>query len=236
MPPFLKKKENSFLARIKNYFISGLVVCTPILLTVYLVLWLVNSVDNMVRPLVPESITHKYGYFPGYGLVATIVAFTVFGAFVRGFLGRYLMRMGEKIVDHMPVIRGIYTTTKQISQALLDKESSSFREVGLIEYPRPGIWTICFVTGTTKGEIQVKTGPELVNVFIPTTPNPTSGFLLFVPRKDIRTLDMTVDEGIKMVVSAGVITPLQKKAIQVPDKPAKKITGKKTPKTSQRKK
>lgn len=208
MPPSLQK-QNSFVTRLKNYFISGILVSTPILLTIYLVLWLVNAVDNIVRPLVPESITLEYGYFPGYGLISTVIAVTLFGAFVRGFLGRYLVRMGEAIVDRMPIVRSIYTTIKQVAQALLDKESSSFRQVGLIEYPREGIWTICFITGTTLGEVQDKTNHEIVNVFIPTTPNPTSGFLLFVPKKDIKILDMTVDQGIKMAVSAGVITPKQ---------------------------
>ena len=221
MPLTPLKQNNSFLSKLKTYFISGILVSTPILLTIYLVLWLVNTVDNFVRPWIPEQIASTYGYFPGYGLVVTVIVVTFFGAFVRGFLGRYLVRIGEAIVERMPIIRSIYTTIKQIAQALLDKESSSFREVGLIEYPRSGIWTICFITGTTIGEVQDKTKHEMVNVFIPTTPNPTSGFLLFVPKQDIKILHMTVDEGIKMAVSAGVITPKYKgPTISVPTKPA----------------
>ncbi len=224
MPLTPLKKQNSFFTRLKGYFISGILVSTPILLTIYLVHWLINTVDNAVRPLVPEHITVAYGYFPGYGLLATIIVVTLFGAFVRGFLGRYLVRIGESMVERMPIIRSIYTTIKQIAQALLDKESSSFREVGLVEYPRQGIWTICFITGKTLGEVQEKTKHEILNVFIPTTPNPTSGFLLFVPKKDVKILDMTVDEGIKMAVSAGVITPKVKEggSIQIPKQPATK--------------
>lgn len=211
MPLFQNHENASITTRLKNFFISGILVSTPILLTIYLVWWLVKAMDNIVRPLVPDEIATQYGYFPGYGLVVTLLAVTLFGAFVRGFLGRYIVRVGESIVDRMPVIRGLYTTIKQISQALFDKESSSFREVGLIEYPRKGIWAVCFITGTAVGEIQTQTKEEVVNVFIPTTPNPTSGFLLFVPRKDIHILKMSVDDGIKLVISAGVIAPAKKK-------------------------
>ena len=196
-----------FLSKLKGYFLSGILVSTPILLTIYLVVWIVRVIDDMVRPLVPDSLALEYGYFPGYGLIATLVGATVIGAFVKGFFGRYFISLGEKIVSHMPVIRSIYATIKQISQAVLDKKSSSFREVGLIEYPRAGIWTVCFITGSATGEIQEKTSKEVLNVFVPTTPNPTSGFLLFVPKKDIKILDMSVESGIKMVVSAGVISP-----------------------------
>ncbi|MDC0349331.1 DUF502 domain-containing protein [Alphaproteobacteria bacterium] len=195
------------LSKLKGYFLSGILVSTPILLTIYLVVWVVRVIDDMVRPLVPDSLALEYGYFPGYGLIATLVGATVIGAFVKGFFGRYFISLGEKIVSHMPVIRGIYATIKQISQAVLDKKSSSFREVGLIEYPRTGVWTVCFITGRSTGEVQEKTSKEVLNVFVPTTPNPTSGFLLFVPKKDIKILNMSVESGIKVVVSAGVIAP-----------------------------
>lgn len=200
-----------FFSKLKSYFLSGLLVSTPLLLTVYLVLWVVRFIDDMVRPLMPDSFGHLYGYFPGYGLIVTLVGATALGALMKGFLGHYFMKASEGVLSQVPFVRSIYATIKQVSQAVLDKESSSFKEVGLIQYPRTGIWTICFITGTTKGEIQEKSSSEVVNVFIPTTPNPTSGILVFVPKKEIKILDMSVEAAIKMVVSLGVITPSYKK-------------------------
>ena len=203
--------QPSLLSKLKSYFLSGLLVSTPILLTIYLVAWVVRIIDDMVRPIMPDSLSHLYGYFPGYAMIVTLVGATLVGALMKGFLGRYFMNLSEKIVSHMPIVRNIYATLKQVSQAVLDKESSSFRDVGLIEYPRRGIWTLCFVTGVTKGEIQEKSSDEVVNVFIPTTPNPTSGILLFVPKKEVKILEMSVETGIKMVMSMGVITPPYRK-------------------------
>ena len=203
--------QPGFLSKLKSYFLSGLLVSTPLLLTAYLVVWMVRVVDDMVRPLMPNSFAHLYGYFPGYGLIVTLAGATMVGALMKGFLGPYLMKISEGALSQVPFVRSIYATIKQVSQAVLDKESSSFREVGLIQYPRAGIWTLCFITGTTKGEIQEKSSEEVLNVFIPTTPNPTSGILLFVPKQDIKILDMSVEAGIKMVVSLGVITPPYKK-------------------------
>jgi uncharacterized membrane protein len=213
MTPVVNNSQppQSFLSRLKRYFFSGLLVSTPLLLTIYLVVWAVRIIDDMVRPLIPDSLAVTYGYFPGYGLIVTLVGATLLGALMKGFLGRYFMKVSEGVLSRMPFVRGIYATIKQVSQAVLDKESSSFREVGLIEYPRAGIWTLCFITGTTKGEIQEKSSQEVLNVFIPTTPNPTSGLLLFIPKKEVKILDMSVEAGIKMVVSAGVITPSYKK-------------------------
>lgn len=201
------KPTPGFFSKLKGYFLSGLLVSTPLLLTIYLVVWVVKVVDDLVRPLIPEAFALTYGYFPGYGLIVTLVGATVLGALMKGFLGRYFLKVSEGVLSHMPFVRSIYSTIKQVSQAVFDKESSSFREVGLIEYPRTGIWTVCFVTGPTKGEIQDKSKHDILNVFIPTTPNPTSGFLLFVPQKEVLILDMSVEEGLKMVMSAGVITP-----------------------------
>lgn len=211
--------QPGFLSKLKSYFLSGLLVSAPVLLTLYLVIWMIRVVDDMVRPLMPNSFAHLYGYFPGYGLIVTLVGATLMGALMKGFLGHYFMKISEGVLSQVPFVRSIYATIKQVSQAVLDKESSSFREVGLIQYPRTGIWTLCFITGTTKGEIQDKSPEEVLNVFIPTTPNPTSGILLFVPKQDIKILDMSVEAGIKMVVSLGVITPSYKKAKELESPP-----------------
>jgi uncharacterized membrane protein len=124
-----------------------------------------------------------------------------------GLAGRTLVHIGERILSRMPIVRSVYGTLKQIFETVLAQSSRSFREVVLIEYPRRGIGAIAFVTGPTRGEVQARSGEELVNVFLPTTPNPTSGFLLFVPKSDLVHLDMTIEEGIKLVISGGIVAP-----------------------------
>ena len=147
---------------------------------------------------------------PGSGLLVFITSMILIGWFTASFLGRIIVRFGEKILSRVPVIRGIYTAVKQIFGTVLKKQSDAFRQVVLIEYPRKGSWAMGFLTGSTKGEVQKITKNETVNVFLPTTPNPTSGFLLFIPKRDVRPLKMSVDEGIKMIISAGIITPSKK--------------------------
>ncbi|MGI9499987.1 MAG: DUF502 domain-containing protein [Geminicoccaceae bacterium] len=144
---------------------------------------------------------------PGIGLIIMLAFLTLIGFVTAGFAGRTLVRTGERLLSRMPVVRSVYGTLKQIFETVLNQSSRSFREVVLVEYPRRGIGAIGFVTGPTRGEVQERTDEDLVNIFLPTTPNPTSGFLLFVPRKDLIHLDMTVEEGIKLVISGGIVTP-----------------------------
>jgi len=210
----LEKKKNSLAIKLRKHFISGILVTTPILVTVYLVWWIVTTIDTKVKHILPREIQlSNYLPFeiPGVGMVVVFFGLTLIGALAKGFFGRYLLKFGENILGRMPVVRGIYGATKQIAQAVLEQNSNSFKDVGMIEYPRKGIWSLCFITGGTQGEVQTRTDNDVVNVFVPTTPNPTSGFLLFIPRKEIIILDMTVEEGIKMVVSAGIVTPKHKK-------------------------
>jgi len=136
------------------------------------------------------------------------------GALTAGFMGRLWMRLSERVLAKMPVIRTIYSAVKQILETVLADQSAAFREAVLIEYPRRGMWAIGFITGRTKGEVQNLTEDECVNVFLPTTPNPTSGFLLFVPKPDIVPLAMTVEEAIKMVISGGIITPPDRRPLE----------------------
>ena len=140
-------------------------------------------------------------------LFILFIVLTLIGALTAGLLGRWVVHTGERVLNRMPVIRSVYSAIKQIFETVLAQQSNAFREAVLIEYPRRGIWAIGFITGTTKGEVQNLTEEETVNIFLPTTPNPTSGFLLFVPKKDIIRLTMTVEEGIKMIISAGMLTP-----------------------------
>lgn len=205
-----ERAKRTILQRIRASFIAGVVVMAPIAITLYLVWLFVNAVDDSIRPLIPAKYnpeTYLPFYLPGFGLVVLIVVVTLVGALAANFFGRFVLRAGERILDRMPVVRSIYGPLKQIFRTLVSKSSSSFQHVVLVEYPRKDLWAIAFMTSDTKGEVHRRTGRNLVNVFLPTTPNPTSGYLLFVPREDLVFLDMTVEEGIKKVISAGLVTP-----------------------------
>lgn len=202
------------VARLRNYFLTGVLVTAPLVITFYAAYVVVSFIDNTVTGLLPDTYnpnTYLPFSVPGVGLVVLFTTLVIIGFLTANFLGRLLLKWGEAVLDRMPVIRNVYGAIKQILQTIMQSKSSAFREVVMLEYPRQGLWSIGFVSGTTKGEVQNLTADEMVNVFVPTTPNPTSGFLLFVPRKDLRTLHMTVEEGIKMVVSGGIITPPDKR-------------------------
>lgn len=201
------------VARLRNYFLTGILVTAPSVITFYAAYVVVSFIDNTVTGLLPDIYnpnTYLPFSVPGVGLIVLFTSLVVIGFLTANFLGRLLLKWGEAVLDQMPVIRNVYGAIKQILETVLRSQSTAFREVVLVEYPRTGLWCIGFVSGTTKGEVQSITANEMINVFIPTTPNPTSGFLLFVPRKDLTTLNMTVEEGIKMVVSGGIITPPDK--------------------------
>lgn len=210
-----KAPNMSLTARLRGYFLAGILVTAPISITIYLTWLFLTFIDSRVGKLLPkEGYDALYGgtTVPGLGLLVAIVFFIVIGWFATNFLGRLFIRLAEYIVDRMPIIRTIYSALKQIFETIMATQSQAFRECVLIEYPRKGVWSIGFLTGLTEGEVQRLTDDEVLNVFVPTTPNPTSGFLLFVPKKDIHFLGMSVEEGIKMVVSAGILTPLEKVA------------------------
>ena len=198
------------LSRLRNYFLTGVIVTAPIAITIFLVWQFITFLDSYVGRLVPVRYnpeTYLPFGIPGIGLVIMLAFLTLIGFVTAGFAGRTLVRTGERLLSRMPIIRSVYGTLKQIFETVLNQSSRSFREVVLVEYPRRGIGAIGFVTGPTQGEVQERTDEDLVNIFLPTTPNPTSGFLLFVPRKDLIHLNMTVEEGIKLVISGGIVTP-----------------------------
>ena len=209
-PKLIHPVHVSIFLRLRTYFLTGIVVAAPIGITIWLAWQFVAFVDGQVRPLLPAKYNpESYVPFalPGVGLVVSIIVLTLIGALAANFLGRALMRFGERIVDRMPVIRALYGALKQIFETVLAQSSESFREVVMVEYPRKDVWALAFVTSQTEGEIQNLTEDEMVNIFLPTTPNPTSGFLLFVPRRELVPLTMSVEEGIKLVISGGIITP-----------------------------
>lgn len=199
-----------FTARLRAYFFAGILITAPLAITAYIAWSFITWVDSKVVPLIPAKYNpEQYLPFsvPGIGLIVVIVGLTTIGALTAGIVGKLFLRMSEQILNRMPVVRSVYSATKQIFETVLAQKSTAFREVVLIQYPRKGVWGLGFITGSTQGEIQEVTEDEVINVFIPTTPNPTSGFLLFVPKSDIVRMSMTVEEGIKLVVSGGIVTP-----------------------------
>jgi uncharacterized membrane protein len=198
------------LGRLRAYFLTGVIVTAPFSITIFLVWQFLTFLDTHVAGLLPARYNpENYLPFslPGLGLLLMLAFLTMVGMLTAGLAGRTLVRLGERLLSRMPVVRGVYGTLKQIFETVLAQKSRSFREVVLIEYPRRGIGAICFVTGPTRGEIQARSGEEMVNVFLPTTPNPTSGFLLFVPKSDLIHLDMSIEDGIKLVISGGIVGP-----------------------------
>ena len=208
--PPAKRMRLGFMARLRAYFLAGVLITAPISITFYLAWLFISFVDDRVKPLIPQAYNPEHYLpfsVPGIGLVAVLVGLTLTGAITAGFVGRFFLRLSERILNRMPVIRSIYSAVKQIFETVLAQQSAAFREVVLVEYPRKGIWAIGFLTGATQGEVQEITEIEVLNVFLPTTPNPTSGFLLFVPKRDVVRLSMSIEEGIKMVVSGGIVPP-----------------------------
>ena len=201
-------QKPTFLARVRGWFLTGLLVSAPILLTIYITWLFVDIIDGWVTDLMPPAFRDTiYNSIPGIGLVIGGVAITVFGALAAGFFGRWIISLGERLLNRMPVIGTIYGASKQILETVMASQSDAFRDVVLLEYPRKNVWVIGFVTGTTKGEVQSEIEEETANVFVPTTPNPTSGFLLFCPKSELKYLEMSVDDAVKLVVSGGIVTP-----------------------------
>ncbi len=203
-------KPVTLMGRLRNYFLTGTLVTAPVAITIWLAWQIIEYFDAQVMPLVPAKYNpENYLPFslPGLGLVVALLALFVIGLLTAGFLGRTFVNISESILDTLPVVRGLYSALKQILETIFKDKSNAFREVVLIEYPRPDSWAIGFITGAVADEVRAGTPNDAVNIFLPTTPNPTSGFLLFVPRSRVRRLRMSVEEGLKMVVSGGIVTP-----------------------------
>jgi uncharacterized membrane protein len=197
-------------ARLRTYFLAGILITAPIGLTIYLAWLVISFIDERVFSVIPSRYnpeTYLPFSIPGIGLILAAVALTLIGAITAGFLGRLFRRLSEAVLNRLPIIRSLYTAIKQIIETVFANQSAAFREVVLIEYPRRDAWSVGFITGSIRGEIRAHLRRDMVNVFVPTTPNPTSGFLLFVPEEDVIRLAMSVEDGIKLVISGGIITP-----------------------------
>ena len=192
------------MKKVKQLFIRGLFTLLPVVATIYIAYFLFNLMDNFLGTRI-EALAGRR--LPGIGIAASILLVFVAGFFVSNVLGGRLFHLGERLVRRVPIVSKIYTAVKQIVDAFSLQGKPVFSQVVLIEYPRKGTYAVGFVTGECKGEVQTKTAAKLMNVFIPTTPNPTSGMLILVPDNEITILDMTVEEGLKLIISAGVVVP-----------------------------
>ena len=204
----------SILAKFRRFFLTGLLVTAPIIITIYVTWLVITFIDVKVASLLPEYLDFRKALpfqIPGLGLLIVIFVITLIGAITPGLIGRNLLKLGEMILFKTPVIRTVYSSIKQIMETVMSTNSKSFKEVVLVEYPRKDIWVIAFVTSSVEGEIDNKIKKsDLVSIFVPTTPNPTSGFLLFVAKEDLIYLDMPVEQAVKLVISGGIVSPKQK--------------------------
>jgi len=197
------------MKRFRTYIITGLLVWVPLGITFFLVKVMVGFVDKtlLLLPLDLRPASILGFNIPGLGILLTLVVLLVTGMLAANLFGRKLVKVWESVLDRIPLVRSVYSAAKTFAEVVLLDNTQSFKEVLLIEYPRKGLYSLCFQTSTNLGEVQSRTGEEVVCVFVPTTPNPTSGVMIIVPRKDVVVLDMQIEEAVKMVVSLGVVVP-----------------------------
>src|SRR5271166_1723338 len=206
-----KQFHHGMVSRLRNYFLTGLVLVGPLYITVGLTWWFITWVDDLVRPFIPVAYrpeTYLPGRIPGSGLIVALVGLTLLGFLTANFVGRKLVETSENILNRMPIVRPLYKSLKQIFETLFAKGGSSFRRVGLVEFPSPGMWSLVFLGNSASADIAARL-PEVEHVaaFMPCTPNPTTGFFFYVPRRDIIELDLTVEAAMTLVMSAGMVQP-----------------------------
>jgi len=202
--------HHSLASRLRNYFLTGLILVGPIYITINLTWWFINWVDDAMRPFIPVGLrTETYLPFrvPGYGVIIALVALTLLGSLTAGLVGRTLVEFGENLLNRMPIVRPIYKTMKQIFETLFAKGGSSFRKVALAEFPA-GMWSVVFIASPPSGDVASRLpGADFVSCFLPCTPNPTTGFFFYAPRSQIIELDISVEQAMTLIMSAGMVQP-----------------------------
>jgi len=194
--------------RLRNYFISGLLFWIPLALSVIVIKFFLELVNNLIpQKYLPESIFKLDATIPGSGIILVLIVILITGVMVTNILGRKLVALWEKVLNKIPGFRNVYNVLKKVSDTVFNTSTDSFRKAFLIQYPSKGIWVIAFQSGDYRGEAKSIIGEEIMNLFVPTTPNPTSGFFVMLAKKDAFELDMSVEEAFKLVISAGVVTP-----------------------------
>ncbi len=205
------KPQGSLFGRLRAYFFTGLVITAPIAITIWATYWFVTLFDGWVKPLIP-AIYNPDNYLPfevpGYGLIFALIAITFIGALAANLVGRTFIGWWDKLLDAMPVVRSIYKGSKQIFETIFSQKGTSFRDVCLVEWPRKGIWSLAFVSREVDGsQVGLETGRKMYAIYVSTTPNPTGGYVFFADAEEVRILDMTVEDGLKMVISMGLVFP-----------------------------
>jgi uncharacterized membrane protein len=204
--------HTGLMGRLRNYFLTGLVVAGPVAITLYLTWWFVTWVDGLVRPFVPIAYrpeTYLPFGVPGSGLVVVVVALTLLGFFTANLIGRSLVDLGERILGRIPAVRAIYRAMKQVFETLFSGQGSSFRRVGLVEFPSPGMWSIVLISQPPSADVanSLPGQEEHISVFLPCSPNPTTGFFFYVPRSKIIEVEMSAEDAATLIMSAGVVQP-----------------------------
>jgi uncharacterized membrane protein len=203
----------SIAGRLRTNFLTGMIICAPLAITIWLTFAFIDWADSWVTPYIPERYNPAY-YFnitiPGMGLLIAVICITIIGFLGRNLVGRSVVNFGESLLNRMPLVRTLHKSLKQIFETALKEKSNSYKTVGLVEFPSPGMWALVFVATEATGEIAAKLnadGEEMVAVFMPPTPVPTAGFLMFVPKSKLKILDMSPEEGAKLLISGGLVMP-----------------------------
>ena len=214
-------------ATFRGYFITGLLIWVPLVITLWVLNLIVSTMDQSLA-LLPQGLhprTLLGRDIPGLGMLLTLLVIFVTGLLTRNFLGQRLIRLWEALVSRIPIVNSIYSSVKQVSDTLFSPGGKAFRKALLVQYPRAGSWTIAFQTGTPADEVAAHVGGDMISVYVPTTPNPTSGFFLMMPRAEVVELKMSVDEALKYVVSMGVVTPREVRAEKAKLPPEASVPG-----------
>ncbi len=223
----------SFWSRLRRYFFTGLVITAPAAITIWATLWIVGSFDGIVKPWLPSNYnpdTYLPIKIPGLGLIFALVVITIIGAFAANLVGRTLIGLWDKLLNRTPVVRSIYKGSKQIFETIFAEKGASFKQVCLVEWPRKGAWSIAFVSKEVDGAtIGLAKGRKMYSIYVSTTPNPTSGYMFFVDHTEVKILDMSVEDGLKLVISMGLVFPDAANSVgeqQTAPKPPQKISRK----------
>lgn len=203
-------KKPSLLVWLRGRFLAGMVIAAPIAITFLILQFLITKIDEKVVPLLPAALkpeTYLNYAVPGFGLIVLVVFLTLLGAITTNLIGRSVVTLSDQILSRVPFVNSVYAAFKQLIEVFASNTTDQFNEVVLIEYPKDGTWCIGFLSSPAKGEVGNHLGSDFIGVFVPTTPNPTSGFLMYVPRGKVIPMDMTVEEGAKMILSAGLVVP-----------------------------
>lgn len=208
--PAPKPPKRTLFAWLRGRFFAGIVIAAPIAVTFWVLTFLIDFIDRTVQPLLPLALrpeTYTSYAIPGFGLIVLVISLTVLGAVATNLIGRSVISIGDRILLQLPVVKNVYSAIKQLVEVVATNTQDQFDEVVMVEFPKPGTWCVGFVSSKAKGQVKDILGDDHIGVFVPTTPNPTSGFLVYVPADSVKRLSMTVEEGAKMILSAGLVVP-----------------------------